>query len=79
MNNRFDRPPAKHQLKITCGKQDPAPPSKYFIAQNPPFYGYCYLCGYNLHSQSICPLKKCAQCGNYGHSAKICTKPINFY
>jgi len=31
--------------------------------------GPCYYCGSSNHYQSYCPLKKCAQCGQYGHDA----------
>jgi hypothetical protein len=36
------------------------------------FFGYCYFCDYSRHSQNHCPLRKCRECRNYGHSEKVC-------
>ena len=42
------------------------------------FYGYCYFCDYEKHSQNYCPLRYCEKCGKYGHSSKICNIMTNY-
>ena len=31
----------------------------------------CFICGYD-HARRVCPLVKCHQCSNFGHSQQIC-------
>jgi hypothetical protein len=40
--------------------------------QSPKFYGYCYSCGCPMHSQNYCPIRRCKQCLQFGHSSKVC-------
>lgn len=38
------------------------------------FYGHCYYCDYDKHSQNYCPLRFCYKCNKYGHSEKVCPR-----
>ncbi len=38
----------------------------------PAYPGMCYTCGCPNHSQNYCPLRRCKQCLQYGHSTKVC-------
>lgn len=41
----------------------------HLFSNTKPNMGSCYYCGSINHYQSYCPLKKCTQCGQYGHDA----------
>lgn len=36
------------------------------------FYGPCFMCGQEGHSQNYCPLRKCEFCNMYGHGRRVC-------
>jgi hypothetical protein len=36
------------------------------------FFGSCHNCKYKSHSQRMCPIRKCAKCGLFGHAASVC-------
>lgn len=40
------------------------------------FYGNCFLCSGEHHSQHYCPLRQCSMCHQYGHSNKVCTRSV---
>lgn len=36
------------------------------------FFGQCYNCHYQAHSQKHCPLRYCSRCNSFGHSSIVC-------
>lgn len=47
---------------------------------NPPqttiFYGNCFNCGEQSHSQHYCPLIQCSKCQDFGHMRKVCGRTM---
>ena len=58
------------QYKINSYK----PQSRTTQLQYISFFGRCYLCKYQGHSQKYCPLRRCKHCQRYGHSEHVCWK-----
>lgn len=41
------------------------------------FFGSCFDCKYRSHSLKFCPLRRCATCGQFGHSETVCSTKMS--